>query len=289
MSASPRPDPATPQPPQALTAGLRRLLRPLVRLMVARGITYPYLADLLKGLFVEVADADFRIDGRPPTDSRVSLLSGVHRKDVSRLRALDPSRTLPAPVPLTAQVFARWVGDAAWRNRRGQPLPLPRLASDGGERSFEALVAGISTDIRPRVLLDEWLDRGLVVLDDQDRVCLQPQALVPSADEHEKLHYFIHQLHDHAAAATHNLLGGEPYFDRCVHADGLTTADVAVLRDLARAQGMQALLVLNDEVQRLQAAHRPDDPDHPPAQERFTLGVYFFSETVDAATDGAPR
>lgn len=289
MSASPRPESPTPQPPQALTAGLRRLLRPLVRLMVARGITYPYLADLLKGLFVEVADADFRIDGKPPTDSRVSLLSGVHRKDVSRLRALDPARSLPAPVPLTAQVFARWVGDAAWRNRRGQPLPLPRLASDGGERSFESLVAGISTDIRPRVLLDEWLDRGLVVLDDQDRVCLQPQALVPSADEDEKLHYFVHQLHDHVAAATHNLLGGAPHLDRCVHADGLTAADIQVLRELARAQGMQALLVLNDEVQRLQAAHRPDDPDQAPARERFTLGVYFFSETVDATADGASR
>lgn len=289
MSTRPSDPPSTPQPPAALTAGLRRLLRPLVRLMVARGITYPYLADLLKGLFVEVADADFRIDGRPPTDSRVSLLSGVHRKDVSRLRGIDPARALPAPVPLTAQVFARWVGDAAWRNRRGQPLPLPRLASDGGERSFEALVAGISTDIRPRVLLDEWLDRGLVVLDEQDRVCLQPQALVPSADEGEKLHYFVHQLHDHVAAATHNLLGGDPHFDRCVHADGLTAADVAVLRELARAQGMQALLVLNDEVQRLQAAHDPADPNQLPAQERFTLGVYFFSEPVDAPADGAPR
>lgn len=277
MSASPRPEPPTPQPPQALTAGLRRLLRPLVRLMVARGITYPYLADLLKGLFVEVADADFRIDGKPPTDSRVSLLSGVHRKDVSRLRALDPARSLPAPVPLTAQVFARWVGDAAWRNRRGQPLPLPRLASDGGERSFEALVAGISTDIRPRVLLDEWLDRGLVVLDSQDRVCLQPQSLVPSAGDDEKLHYFVHQLHDHAAAATHNLLGGTPHFDRCVHADGLTPADVQVLRELAQAQGMQALLVLNDEVQRLQAAHGSGAPA---GSERFTLGIYFFTEPV---------
>ncbi|MBA4194052.1 MAG: hypothetical protein C0451_05715 [Comamonadaceae bacterium] len=262
------------------------MLRPLVRLMVARGITYPYLADLLKGLFVEVADADFRIDGQAPTDSRVSLLSGVHRKDVSRLRGLDPAAAVPAPVPLTAQVYARWVGDPAWRNRRGQPLPLPRLASGGGDRSFEALVSGISTDIRPRVLLDEWLDRGLVVLDEQDRVCLQTQALVPSAADDEKLHYFVHQMHDHAAAATHNLLGGAPHFDRCVHADGLTAADVEVLRQLAQAQGMQALLVLNDEVQRLQAAHGADSP---PADERFTLGVYFYSEAVKPETDGADR
>lgn len=285
MSTSPRPPAHTPQPPAALTAGLRRLLRPLVRLMVARGITYPFLADLLKGLFVEVADADFRIGTEAPTDSRVSLLSGVHRKEVSRLRGLDPAEALTAPVPLTAQVFARWVGDPAWRNRRGQPLPLPRLARGAGELSFEALVAGISTDIRPRVLLDEWLDRGLVVLDDQDRVCLQTQALVPSAADDEKLHYFVHQLHDHAAAATHNLLGGTPHFDRCVHADGLTPAEVQALRELAQARGMETLLALNEEAQRLQAARGSQTPE---GLERFTLGIYFYNEPVDHKTGEGP-
>ena len=97
---SSRPDPrldpaAAAGPSPALVAALRRLLRPLVHLMVARGITYPQLSDLLKGLFVEVADGDFRLDGKAPTDSRVSLVSGVHRKDVSRLRPL--LRTPGAP------------------------------------------------------------------------------------------------------------------------------------------------------------------------------------------------
>src|SRR3954468_1218636 len=35
-------------PPPALVAALRRVLRPLVRVLVARGITYPMLADILK-------------------------------------------------------------------------------------------------------------------------------------------------------------------------------------------------------------------------------------------------
>ena len=93
MSASPEPSaalrgaaPGGPSP--ALVRALRKLLRPLVRLMLAHGITYPYLSDLLKGLFVEVAEQDFRLDAKAPTDSRVSLVSGVHRKDVARLRSL---------------------------------------------------------------------------------------------------------------------------------------------------------------------------------------------------------
>lgn len=264
-------------PPPALVAALRRLLRPLVHLMVARGITYPHLSDVLKGLFVEVAETDFQLDGKPVTDSRVSLVSGVHRKDVSRLRA-DPQRRASPPaatVTLASQVFSRWLGDPAWRNGRGAPRPLPRLASEGGQVSFEALVAGISSDIRPRAVLDDWLNRGLVTLDDRDRVCLNLQAFVPARGDDDKLFYFALHLHDHAAAASHNLLGGDPFMDRSVHAEGLSPASVASLKALAAEHGMQTLLVLNEAVQ---AAERRDRklPDDAP-RERFTLGVYLYS------------
>lgn len=273
-------------PSPALVSALRRLLRPLVHLMVARGITYPHLSDLLKGLFVEVAESDFRLEGKPPTDSRVSLVSGVHRKDVSRMRSRLQRREAPpaATVTLASQVFSRWLGDPAWRNGRGAPRPLPRLASEGGERSFEALVAGISSDIRPRVVLDEWLNRGLVTLDDRDRVCLNVQAFVPARGDDDKLFYFALHLHDHAAAASHNLLGGDPFMDRSVHAEGLSPESVAGLKALAAEHGMQTLLALNEAVQ---AAERRDRtrPDDAP-RERFTLGVYMYAAPEDGGSAG---
>lgn len=278
-TASSPTDPA--QPPAALVSALRRALRPLVRLMVARGVTYPYLSEMLKGLFVEVAERDFRIEGKPTTDSRVSLLSGVHRKDVSRLRSQTVSADWPASpvVNLSSQVFARWLGDPGWRNRRGRPLPLPRLASEGGDRSFESLVAGISSDIRPRVLLDEWLRRGLVTLDDQDRVCLQPQAFTAGRGDEDKLHYFARQLHDHAAAAGHNLQGGVPYLDRSLHADGLSAEAVAELHERAREQAMQMLVSMSEATQA--AEKREPAPPTGAPRRRFTLGVYFYESDQD--------
>jgi hypothetical protein len=258
-----------------VVAALRRVLQPLVRLMVSRGITYPHLSDLLKGLFVEVAERDFRLDDKLPTDSRVSLISGVHRKDVSRLRASPQRREFPpaATVTLASQVFSRWLGDP--RGSRGAPRPLPRLASEGGERSFEALVAGISSDIRPRVVLDDWLHRGLVTLDERDRVCVNVQAFVPARGEDDKLFYFALNLHDHAAAASHNLLGGDPFFDRSVHADGLSPASVVALKALAAEHGMQTLLALNEAVQAAEQRDRDRPADAP--RERFTSGVYVYT------------
>src|SRR5579859_7596764 len=158
-------------PTPALVAALRHLLRPLVRLLVARGVTYTMLADILKQTYVDVADREFRLDSRPATDSRVSLLSGVHRKDVRRLRESAPAAdaAMPDSVALGAQLVAAWTTRREFLDAKGRPRPLPRLAS-AGARSFEALVESVSKDIRARSILDEWLRLGVVEFDREDRV-----------------------------------------------------------------------------------------------------------------------
>ncbi|MGH6638020.1 MAG: DUF6502 family protein, partial [Polaromonas sp.] len=155
MQTSPMP---TPTPSPALVLALRRVLRPLVKLMLARGVTYPYFCDLLKALFVEVADKDFRIGPKPPTDSRVSLVTGVHRKEVNRLRQemASDTETVPSVVSLGAQLVAVWLGSPQYLDENNRPKPLARFVSEGGDLSFEALVAGVNSDIRSRVVLDEW-------------------------------------------------------------------------------------------------------------------------------------
>src|SRR4030095_9904592 len=71
-----------------LRAALRRLLRPLVRLLIARGIPFPVAAGVLRQPFVAVAGNEVPVPGKAQTDSRITLLTGVHRKDVKRLRSL---------------------------------------------------------------------------------------------------------------------------------------------------------------------------------------------------------
>jgi len=270
----------------SLAGALRHVLRPLVRLLIARGITFPMLAEMLKQTYTEVAYSDFRLDGREPTDSRVSLLSGVHRKDVRRLRAAPHAapEAMPESVALGAQLVAAWSSQKKFLDSRGQPRPLPRLASQGGERSFEALVAGVSTDIRPRSVLDEWLRLGVAELDEQDRVVLRKSAFVPSRGFEEKAFYFGHNVHDHVAAAAHNLLTeAAPYLERSVHYDALDPSSVAELAAGAEAIGMKALQAINRKAMDCEAR----DAKKPGAKQRMTFGIYFFSAPVgQAAPDG---
>jgi hypothetical protein len=264
-------------PPSALVAALRRLLQPLVRLLTAQGITYPMLADLLKQVYVEVAVRDFRLEGEAPTDSRVTLLTGVHRKDVKRLRTPGEPQpeAMPEMVALGSQLAAVWTTRRDLRDRKGRPRPLPRLASQGGARSFEGLVASISKDIRARPLLDEWLRLGVVKIDEQDRVVLRSAAFVPSRGFDEKAFYLGHNLHDHIAAAGHNVQGeGPPFLERSVHYQGLDAASVAGIKELAERAGMEAV----QSVYRESKEHETRDRKSASPKQRLTFGIYFYSE-----------
>ncbi len=273
---SPESDPG--QTP-ALARALRRALRPLVRLMLANGLTLPYLVEMLKSLMVEVADREIRIGVKPPTDSRVSLVTGVHRKDVGRLRqqhARD-GHDVPAVASLGARVLALWQGSAPYLDAGGEPRPLPRFVSEGGTVSFEGLVSSINSDIRSRVLLDEWLRLGLVRLDEERRVCLCVEAFVPAEGSDEKASYLGHNLHDHAAAATHNLLGGAPPFlERSVHYGSLPAVAVQVLAQQAETAGMKALLAVNKGA----LAESRKTGTIGDTRRRMTFGIYFYSEPV---------
>jgi hypothetical protein len=179
MPPSTRPHPV---PPASLLKAARRLMRPLVRLMMQNGLTFPVLAESLRRLYVEIAANDLLTDPKVRTDSRISLLTGVHRKEIRRLREM-PADTVDAPdiVTLGSQIVARWLGTAPFVDAEGRPRPLPRINNSGAgsNPSFDELVASVTTDIRPRAVLDDLLGHGVIVMDAEDRVQLNAEAFIP--------------------------------------------------------------------------------------------------------------
>ncbi len=261
---------------RSLVGSLRRIFRPLARLLIARSIPFPLAANLLRGAYVAVAEREFPVSGKKQTDSRITLLTGVHRKDVKRLRQQrERAPVAPRAAALGSQLIARWTTLPEYVDEDGVPRPLPRLAATGGEQSFESLVRSVNTDIRPRAVLDEWLRRGLVSLDDDGRVCLNVQAFIPSEGSDEMAYFFGRNLHDHLAAAVHNVLGEpKPFLERSVNYNNLGSDAVAELTALAHERGMAALQELNARALQLQQR----DSGQPGSSHRFDFGVYVFSE-----------
>ena len=87
VTASSEPDGTASMPSaSALSEAVRALLRPLVRLLISKGVGLPAFMELVKDAYVDVAVNEFPVGEKKQTDSRISLLTGVHRKDVKRLR-----------------------------------------------------------------------------------------------------------------------------------------------------------------------------------------------------------
>ncbi|MEM9011596.1 MAG: DUF6502 family protein [Pseudomonadota bacterium] len=251
-----------PPPPDRLD----RVLLPLVRLLVARGVTFPVLAARLKRLYLAAAEREAAAQGAKVTDSRLSVLTGLQRRDIVQIRAEDtPTEGAPTPNP-----FARLVSH--WRQvppygADGEPRVLPRR---GPAPSFEALAREIRRDVHPRTVLDHLMSAGTVVLEGETVRLIAP-AYLPGAGSEAQLAYLADNLGDHAAVAVANVLGADPpRFERAVHFNRMPAEALAEIAALAEAR-QQALL---EEIAAVARARQA--PDDPTARGRFRLGAYLF-------------
>ena len=274
---------ATSEPQPPVIAAIRYLLRPLIRLLLSHGISFQVFCELAKSGYVKVAEEEFRLASKPQTDSRISLLTGIHRREINRLRNEPITEiNLSQHASMSALLLTIWSGHPDYLDDQAAPVPLPRLAKKGVGLSFESLVQSVSKDFRARVVLDEWLRQGIVTLDQDDRVNLVADAFLQPQGIEEKIYYFGQNIHDHMAATVHNLAGGAPPFlERCVFYDKLSADSAKELADYSRVVGMRALHSVNKRAAELQQ----HDQGRKDAVYRTNFGVYNFNEATEASDE----
>lgn len=238
------------------------LFAPIARLLVARGLPFPDLVERMKLHYVQAALAQA---GDRATDSRVSVLTGLQRRDVVRLRGQDVKDRRPNHL---SRLVALWQTGEEW-SRDGQPL---RLSRSGSGQSFEVLAQAVRRDVHPRTMLDTLLAAGTVALseDGQEVRLLQP-SYQPLAGSDDQLAYLSRNLGDHAQAAAENVQGATPpHFERAVHYSGLTEPQVAELSERFATGEMALFQDLSQTAARMKAANPTPGP------LRFRAGGYFY-------------
>lgn len=257
-------------------ASVLRVLRPLVRLLVRHGVTYPAFAAALKRVFLDAAAEELRARAMAQTDSAVSLLSGVHRRDVRNLtrapqRAARARRSTAAPLSLVGEVVARWLTDAAYQDRRRRPRALQRA-------EFDAMVAAVSSDVRGRAMLDELIRLGAVT-ESANGIVLSAGGFAPRHGFAEMAELFAANLADHAAAASANLQGEANFLEQAMYVDRITAKSAQRLQQAAVQAWAKALPPVLAEAQ----ARSDTDARQAGSSQRVRFGVYFYS------TEGAER
>lgn len=140
---------------------LRLLFRPIARILLRAGVNWKEVAEICKATYVEVATEDFGIRGRPTNVSRVAILTGMTRKEVSRLRRLLREET-PQPqsrINYATRVLSGWFQDENFLAADGSPAPLEPT---GGAPSFESLCRKYSPDVPATTMLKELKHVGAI-------------------------------------------------------------------------------------------------------------------------------
>ena len=154
-------------------------LVPVAQFLLRHGVSYRQFEELARTAYVEVAGKEFSLRGRPTNISRVAAITGIPRKEVSRIRALiDRYGTNPrSEISPLGDILHHWYTDKEFLDSEGYPLALP---ADGEDLSFEALAKRCVGDLPVGTIKSELLRTGAIEVTSERKLAPVRRQAVPS-------------------------------------------------------------------------------------------------------------
>lgn len=141
---------------------LRRVLRPIARLMIRSGIRYDEFADVARRAYVESAIRDADNRAPRPTRDEIAWRTGISRERVDHYIESDvapPSKHLDV-TDIAVEALHKWYTDSRYLGSAGIPLELKFSAPVGP--SFQSLIAQLDSDSNPEAVLERLLRAKVV-------------------------------------------------------------------------------------------------------------------------------
>lgn len=267
---------------QPLLASLDALLEPMAQLCVNKGIPIQAMEEHLRRAFVKAARQSCEDTGSTRLNSRISALTGLTRREVTRIEAVaNPAR--PVTRSAATDLFTRWVTQAPYSDANG-PLELPR---HGEPPSFDSLAASVTRDVHPRTLLETLCRLGMAETDtEKNTVRLRKHAFVPRNEWAQLVGFLGDNVGDHLRAAVVNVLGeGNEHFEQSLYADELSADSLVKARRLVAEQWQQ---LMTQVTPRLEALMREDSLAGRPQDQCLRLGLYSWMQAMPPAPSATP-
>jgi hypothetical protein len=259
-----------------LLAAYRKLLQPLVRLLIRSGISYGETAEILKTVFVEVAARDFDLPERRTSLSRIAIITGLTRKEVAKQQEILRSGALNVDSNLNRviRVLEGWHSDPVFTGPYGVPMELP--FDSPTSPSFVALVRKHSGDMAPRAMLDELIRVGAVEQTSTGAFKVLVRVYIPRDFHPDALQRFGEVVRDFVNTYEYNMdkRPGMGRFERIMFADdGLREELMPAFDALLRAKGHRFLLELHNWIA---AQENTGVPRKGKGRIKTGVGVYHF-------------
>jgi hypothetical protein len=232
-----------------LLAAYRKLLQPLVRILIRSGISFGEMAEVLKTVFVEVAGRDFDLPERKTSLSRIAIITGLTRKEVAKQQEILRSGALDVDSNLNrvTRVLTGWHTDPTFTGPYGMPMELPFESPTSA--SFASLVRKHSGDMAPRAMLDELIRVGAIEQTSTGAFKVLVRVYIPRDFHPDALQRFGEVVRDFINTYEFNMdkRPGMGRFERIVFADDGLREDLMPAFDaLLRAKGHKFLVELHN-------------------------------------------
>ena len=268
-----------------LRRALSLMFKPLVRLLIAQGVTHAEFSETAKEVYVEVALRHFESQGRV-NRSRVAILTGLTRKEVKNVidRTIElgfQEKTYSRP----ERVLTGWYSDPRFQGPYGIPLELQYEVTDKESPSFIELVKKYSGDMAPRQMLNQLLEAGSVVEIENRykavRRIFKHSTLSPSLIK--RLGEVGYRVFSTAAKNIDKQMEGSGYFDRMVFADdGCTDEVINSFDEYIKPRGQEFLEELDVWFSSRKDLNKEGD-------ERKETGIYMVHYVEDIEDQGTLR
>jgi Family of unknown function (DUF6502) len=279
---------------RTLHAAVLRLLRPLVRLLLHHSVPYETFADLARWVYVDVAEKEFKLDGKKQTTSRISVITGLNRKEVARLQDMplgdDPNTV--SSMNRAGKVVTAWLHEYPRANAPKHAVPLPLE----GEHSFATLVKRYSGDMPTRAVLDELLRVGVVrKLESGDVELLSSGDVVPGMENRKALlSLFGEDTTDFISTYSHNIFAPDEnkFFQQKTYTDNIPVELLGSIKLLSRQRGQAIMDQFREEFSKVDRDVTPEVTGT--GRARALFGVYYYEEILEpgdmpAAPDKASK
>jgi len=260
----------------AVISACKSFMRPLARFLVRNGIGFREFAEISKEAYVEVVSEDYGIRGRKTNISRAAVLTGLTRKEVSKIRrSLEAHCSeLDSPIGRPAMVLDAWHHAEGFQSADGRPMDL---TFDVGPISFCELSKVSGGDIPPRAMLKELIRAGSVIKMQDDKLRVVSRTFIPDTADPDSVQLAGQTIADLISTINHNLFSeksSESILERRVYGEGLSAQDARKFRRFASIEAERVLEMLNDWITTQQAFGTNDDDQK--RAFRLGLGVYVF-------------
>jgi hypothetical protein len=186
--------------PTTLRKFIKLALRPLVKVCLKNAVKLPEIVDCIKEVLVEESQNLLKEKNNKFNSSRISLMTGVHRRDIKKIT--NKTSELGEKANIITKILNQWQANPKFTNKNGTSKILS-LEDDNNE--FQELVFSVSKEFNPAALLFE-LERVEAVERTARGIKLIKKEFIPSADIAESLGILAEDCSDLFNAVEENIL-----------------------------------------------------------------------------------